>query len=68
MFNRNGMFSSESVSEGQAARSDYGTEPMSAEQIPIAGKALIWFLISLAFAFRELWSLRASEHDSDRAE
>jgi len=41
---------------------------MSAEQILIAGKALIWFLIPLAIAFRELWSLRASKHDSDRAD
>jgi|GEM_PF-4358368 len=41
---------------------------MNAEQILIAGKALIWFLIPLEIAFRELWNLRDRKQDSDRAD
>ncbi len=38
---------------------------MSAEEILIAGKALIWFLIPLGIAFWELWRLRDRKQDSD---
>lgn len=37
---------------------------MTAEEILVAGKALIWFLIPLAIAAWELWRLR--KQDSDR--
>jgi len=41
---------------------------MSAEQILIIGKVLIWFLIPLGAAFGELWRLRDRKQDSDRAD
>ena len=39
---------------------------MTAEELLIAGKALIWFAIPLGIAAWELWRLRDHGRESDR--
>lgn len=41
---------------------------MNAEELLVAGKALIWFLIPLGIAVWELWRLRDRKRDSDGRE